>query len=180
MGVLIYRRSGQEHKALFPQQLELVFMKPVDVDFTFIQMHQHCGKLVCLYPVSYAIVYPSVASRQSVRGQFVGQKFILGSSMRCDQVYKCQRYDFGHTLLLCSSQTQMTNKSTSGKFSADKMLQYATFESLPWLGSEPWPFCLFPLTLRLSHRVDYSFSDFNFFQNLLIPFPFSQNQGPIL
>jgi hypothetical protein len=36
-----------------------------------------------------------------IRGCFVEQKLVLSSSFRCDQIYKCQAYDFGHTLLCC-------------------------------------------------------------------------------
>ena len=32
-------------------------------------------------------------------GQFVEQKFMLSSNFSCDQIYKIERYDFGHTLL---------------------------------------------------------------------------------
>jgi len=32
-------------------------------------------------------------------GRFVEQKLMLSSNFRCDQIYKNERYDFGHTLL---------------------------------------------------------------------------------
>ncbi len=31
------------------------------------------------------------------RGGFVEQMLLLRSSFKCDQIYKCQRFDFGHT-----------------------------------------------------------------------------------
>jgi hypothetical protein len=40
-----------------------------------------------------------------LRGQFVEQKLMLSSNFRCDQIYKYQRYDLGHTLLCYLSQT---------------------------------------------------------------------------
>jgi hypothetical protein len=39
------------------------------------------------------------------RGQFVEQKLMLSSSFRCDQIYKYERYDFGHTSLCYLSRT---------------------------------------------------------------------------
>jgi hypothetical protein len=47
------------------------------------------------------------------RGRFVEQRFMLSSSFRCGQVYKYERYDFGHTLFCCLSLTCMFNKPTS-------------------------------------------------------------------
>ncbi len=41
----------------------------------------------------------------NLRGQFVEQKIILSSSLKCDQIYKSQRYDFGPKLLYCLIQT---------------------------------------------------------------------------
>ncbi len=38
---------------------------------------------------------------------------MLGSSFRCDQIHKCQIYDFGHTLLCFLCLTMMFNKPTS-------------------------------------------------------------------
>ncbi len=49
----------------------------------------------------------------SLASQFVGQKLMLSSSFRCDQIYKCQRYDFGPTQLGYISHTYMFNKPTS-------------------------------------------------------------------
>ncbi len=48
-----------------------------------------------------------------LRGQFVEQKLMLSSSFRRDQIYKYERYDFGHTVLCYLSQTWMFNKLTS-------------------------------------------------------------------
>ncbi len=36
----------------------------------------------------------------SFRGRFVEQKLMLSSSPRCDQIYKNDRYDLGHTVVL--------------------------------------------------------------------------------
>jgi hypothetical protein len=38
-------------------------------------------------------------------GRFVEQKLMLSSNFRCDQIYKNERYDFGHTLLCYLSPT---------------------------------------------------------------------------
>ncbi len=35
-----------------------------------------------------------------IRGWFVEQKLMLGSSFRYDQIYKYPKYDFGHTLFV--------------------------------------------------------------------------------
>jgi hypothetical protein len=48
-----------------------------------------------------------------LRGQFVEQMLTLSLSFRCDQIYKYERYDFGHTLLCCLSRTWMFNKLAS-------------------------------------------------------------------
>jgi hypothetical protein len=48
-----------------------------------------------------------------VTGRFVEQKLKLSSNFRCDQNYKNERYDFGHTLLCYLSPTWMFNKPTS-------------------------------------------------------------------
>ncbi len=37
-------------------------------------------------------------------------KWLWGSSFRCEQIHKCQRCDFGHTLLCYLSPTWMFNK----------------------------------------------------------------------
>ncbi len=39
---------------------------------------------------------------------------MLSSSFKCDQIYYCQSYDFGHALLCYLSLTLMFNKPTSG------------------------------------------------------------------
>ncbi len=51
------------------------------------------NKLECLLPASF-LVQPNIwlYGLQS-------KKLMLSSSFRCDQIYDCQRYDFGHTLL---------------------------------------------------------------------------------
>ncbi len=68
------------------------------------------------------LVRPKTAAKQELlfnklasglRGQFVEQKLMLSSSFRRDQIYKDERYDFGHTLLCYLSRTFMFNKSTS-------------------------------------------------------------------
>jgi hypothetical protein len=38
-------------------------------------------------------------------GRFVEQKHLLSFCFRCEQIYKYERYDFGHTLLCYLSQT---------------------------------------------------------------------------
>ncbi len=48
-----------------------------------------------------------------LRGQFVEQKLMLSSSFRRDQIYKDERYNFGHTLLCYLSRTWMFYKPTS-------------------------------------------------------------------
>ncbi len=53
---------------------------------------------------------------------FVEQKFMLSSSFRCDQIYKCPRYDFGHNfaVLLKSNlgvnQTHLWDRFVEQKF----------------------------------------------------------------
>jgi len=42
--------------------------------------------------------------RQHIEGRFVEQMLLLSLSFRCDQIYKCERNDFGHTLLCYLSQ----------------------------------------------------------------------------
>jgi hypothetical protein len=46
--------------------------------------------------------------------RFVEQMLMLSSSFRRDQIYKCQRYNFGHTLICYLSPDLMFNKPTSG------------------------------------------------------------------
>jgi hypothetical protein len=43
---------------------------------------------------------------------FVEQVLVLSSSFRHHQIHKCQRYNFGRTLLYNLSQTQVFNKPT--------------------------------------------------------------------
>ncbi len=52
-------------------------------------------------------------SDEANRGSFVEQKLLLSLSFRRDQIYKRQRYDFGHTLLRYLSRTWVFNKPTS-------------------------------------------------------------------
>jgi hypothetical protein len=53
-----------------------------------------------------AIFCPPTASCGSrSRGRFIGQRLMLSSSFRCDQIYKYELYDFGHTLLCYLSRT---------------------------------------------------------------------------
>ncbi len=40
-----------------------------------------------------------------LRGRFVEQKLVLSSSFRCDQIFKDESYNFGHTLLCYLSRT---------------------------------------------------------------------------
>ncbi len=45
------------------------------------------------------------------------QKLVLSSSFRCGQIYKCQRYGFGHTFVLLKSHLDI-NKATSVRWTA--------------------------------------------------------------
>jgi hypothetical protein len=38
-------------------------------------------------------------SNKLALGHFIYQKLIFSYSFRCDRIYSCQRYDFGHPLL---------------------------------------------------------------------------------
>jgi hypothetical protein len=55
---------------------------------------------------------------------------MLSSSFRCDQIYKCQRYDLSHTLLCYLSPTYMFSKPTSGpcgRFVEQKLMLSSNF-----------------------------------------------------
>jgi len=41
------------------------------------------------------------------------KRLMLSSSFRCDQIYKYEIYNFGHTLLCCLSRTYLFNKLAS-------------------------------------------------------------------
>ncbi len=49
----------------------------------------------------FALVKKQVSWSQShfytISGRFVEQKLMLSSSFMCNQIFKCQRYNFGHT-----------------------------------------------------------------------------------
>ncbi len=55
----------------------------------------------------------SVVSVVDIRGWFVEQKLMLSSIFWCGQIYKSEKYDFGHNLLWHLSQTSMFNKTAS-------------------------------------------------------------------
>jgi len=44
----------------------------------------------------------------------LNKTLMLSTSFRCDQIYKYEIYNFGHTLLCYLSRTYMFNKPTSG------------------------------------------------------------------
>jgi hypothetical protein len=50
----------------------------------------------------------SRGAHHTVLGQFVERKFLLSSSLRYDQIYKCQIYDLFHSLL-CYLSLTLTN-----------------------------------------------------------------------
>jgi len=52
----------------------------------------------------------SFVQQASLRGQFVESMLMHSSSFRCDQIYNCQIYNFGHTLL-CYLSLQQTHLS---------------------------------------------------------------------
>ncbi len=52
---------------------------------------------------------------------------MLSSSFRCDQIYKYEKYDFGHTLLCYLSRTYMFNKPTRGRFVEQKLMLNSNF-----------------------------------------------------
>jgi hypothetical protein len=43
--------------------------------------------------------------------QFVEKKHMLSSTFKCDQIHQCQRHEFGHTLFLLKTGSNM-NKSS--------------------------------------------------------------------
>ncbi len=60
----------------------------------FLSMDKHC----------------CTVKQAGLRIWFVEQMLMLSSSLRCDQIYVHQRYDFGHTLLYYLSLTWMFNQ----------------------------------------------------------------------
>ncbi len=64
----------------------------------------------------------------------VTPKVQLSMNFRCDQIYKYQRYDFGHTLLCCLSLTWMFNKLPS---TSDFSLTLLSYLSLTWMFNNP-------------------------------------------
>ena len=60
--------------------------------------------------IGFFLSWPQGKKVLQFRGRFGEQQLMLNSGFRCDQIYKCQIYDFGHTLLCYLSQTYMFNK----------------------------------------------------------------------
>jgi hypothetical protein len=54
---------------------------------------------------SIVLTLATLDEMTQIRGQFVEQMLMLSSSFRCDQIYKYNIYDFGHTLLCYLSWT---------------------------------------------------------------------------
>ncbi len=46
----------------------------------------------------------------------LNKRLMLSSSFRCDQIYKYEIYDFGHTFLCYLSRTQTFNEPNSGSY----------------------------------------------------------------
>ena len=69
--------------------------------------------VVMLSVIMLRVVPPSFANVHEPWGRFVKRRLVLSSSFRSDQIYKYERYDFGHTLLCYLSRTWMFNKPVS-------------------------------------------------------------------
>jgi hypothetical protein len=72
-------------------------------------------------------------------GRFFEPKLMLSSNFRCDQIYKYELYDFGHTLLCYLSQTKMFNEPTSEAGLLNKGLMLSSnFRCDQILKSQKW------------------------------------------
>ncbi len=60
------------------------------------------------------VIHRNLIQIEGSEAGLLNTRLMLSSSFRCDQIYKYELYDFGHTLLCYLSRTLLFNKLASG------------------------------------------------------------------